>query len=279
MLFRISSLIKLFVRRRFTILRVFITLFTLVFIIFTNSLYSQIVNIQPFLKEKSLDGFSFKLKGAFEWKTGNTDMKKLDLALAGRYIKSNHLILAITEASYAKKNAERFISKTFNHLRYRYKIINWLGFEGFGQYEFDEFRRIDLRALGGLGFRLTPISTKIIEISLASAYMYEINRNKAGNFPDSSLESTYHRWSSYLNIDITLASNLNLFSTLYIQPRFDEFSDYRLLNENSLTIKVNKWLNFVLQSNISYDSTPLYGVKALNTSVTTAIELTFDTSK
>ncbi len=239
------------------------------------SLYSQIVNIQPFLKETKKNGFSATFKGALDWKTGNTELIKTDLALALKYIKNKHLFLILSQGGFAELKSQRVIAKTFEHLRYRYQIIPWLGIEVFGQYEYNEFKRIDIRTLGGIGPRFTKDLGKI-KLSLGSAYMLEFNRNATGSYSDSGLENTYHRWSNYLNIDIQLGNNLEFFSTFYIQPRWDEFSDYRLLNDNSLIIKANETFNFILSAIISYDSKPLDGIKSLDTSLTSAISISIN---
>lgn len=253
--------------------------FWALFAVFSVSTSAQIVNVQPLMRKENPDGFTLHVKGAFEWTTGSTQLLKVNLGLAGRYISGKHLVLGIADGGYAEESANRFISKTFEHLRYRYRFMKWFGMEAFTQYQYDEFRRIDLRFLGGLGPRFVPFSNDILEISIGSAYMYEFNRNAAGSYPDSSQENYYHRWSNYMNIDLDIAKNLSFFATVYIQPDLQDFSNYRLLNENTLTIKINSWFSIALHGTITYDSRPLYGVAPLNTSLFSAFQINLDTAK
>jgi len=256
------------------------SLFTLLFVflilLLSDGLQAQIVNIQPELRKKTKDGFAGKMDYLLEWQTGNTNLFKTEGGLILKYRQRDHLILGLLTGGIAETSGEEYVNKYMGHIRYLYHITQWLAGETFGQYEEDKFKRIDKRMLAGIGPRLTlPIDSKWIEISLGSAYMLEYNRNSTGPYLDSGLEDTYHRWSNYINLDIPVSDDIYFFSTFYIQPRWDQFSDYRLLNDNSINIKINKFFAFKLAAIISYDSAPLESVEALNTSLKTSLSLSY----
>ena len=238
--------------------------YLVIFFLFIQTGYSQITNIQPFLRTKGEEGFKITLKTAPEFKSGNTDVAKVEGGFAGRYVRGNHLFLLLLEGAYAEALSEAYMRKTFEHLRYRYKLSDLVGLELFSQHEYDEFRRIDLRALGGAGPRFTFLSSKIFEMAFGTAYMLEFNRNSVGAFSDSGEESTVHRWSSYLHFDLDITKKISFFSTTYIQPRFDQFSDFRFLNDNSLNFKIAKHFTFFIKGFFSYDSRPPQSVESLD---------------
>ena len=42
--------------------------------------------------------------------------------------------------------------------------------------------------------------------------------------------------------------------TLYMQPQFADFGDYRMMGETSLTLKINKTLSFTVDGRIRHDT-------------------------
>lgn len=253
--------------------KLFLVLFLTVLSI--NS-YSQIVNIQPFLRSKAKDGFSTTVDFAMNWKTGNTESLDVEGGLAGRYKTGKSLYLAILKGAYGDTKGVADVNEIFSHLRYRYQFTNFWGFEIFTQYEYDEFRRIDTRALIGLGPRITPVSLNSFELSIGSAYMYEYNKNREGSYSDSGDVNKYHRWSNYLNLDFKLDKTIDLFLTVYYQPRFGDFNDYRILNDNSLSIKIKPWLKLVNSFILAYNSRPLIGVTNMDTKFKTGLQFTIN---
>lgn len=252
------------------------TLIIFILTIISIDSYSQIVNIQPFLRSKAKEGFSTTVNGSLNWKTGNTETLEVEGGLALRYRLKKNLFLGISEIAYADKKGTQYVNKTFNHLRYRRQFTQFWSAEVFAQYEFDEFRRIDTRALIGLGPRITPLRLKSFELSLGTAYMFEYNKNREGNYGDSGDINKYHRWSNYINLDFKIDKTFDLFITVYYQPRFDDFNDYRILNDNSLSIKIKPWLKLVNSFVLAYNSRPLISVTNMDTRLKTALQFTYE---
>src|SRR5690349_12735916 len=130
---------------------------------------AQIVNVQSLVGAETPEGFSGALDAGVDWRTGNTELLIFSGAATLRYRSDPHLLVAIARGAYGETGEgedEELIAKNhFEHLRYRYKLTDLVTPEAFVQHEFDEFRRIQLRALGGLGVRLTVVQKK--ELALA----------------------------------------------------------------------------------------------------------------
>lgn len=247
-----------------------------------------IVNPQHFLKKKERQNI-ISMKANFAQYTGNTDFIRLNGALIGRIVGGDHLVLALAEGTYGRKDEERYIRRNMQHIRYLYDVSDWMGIESFAQNQFDEFRRIDIRALGGIGPRFTIVLKGIFEFSTGSSYLFEYNRNNTAYFTDAnnnnqpysdSREITReNRWSNYFHLDLQFGKIFCFVSTTYWQPRFDNFNDYRLFSNNLLEIKLKPFLNFFISGAIVYDSRPPESVIRRDTVFKSGIQFTIKEEK
>src|SRR5690606_19726059 len=155
--------------------------------------------------------------------------------------------------------------------RYRYRLESWLSGESFVQHEYDEFRRLQLRALFGLGPRfdlpLPPGNT----VAVGTAWMLEYERISDDGLPDAGDEQLNHRWSSYIAAGATLTEGISILHTTYWQPKFDDFADYRFLSETSAVLDVKEWLAVQFSFVAAYDSRPPADVEELDTNLGTAL--------
>lgn len=251
-----------------------------ILIIGSVDLYSAplIVNPQHHLR-KSNRSSHISFKTNFAQYTGNTEIVQVNGGLVGTLVGKNHLMLALAEGSYGEKSKERYIKKSMGHLRYVYEFGKWFGVESFTQIQYDEFRRIDIRALGGLGPRFTIFVKGLLELSAGSSYFYEYNRNNEASFSDSGEVTKFNRWSNYIHLDLYLTKSLSFVSTTYWQPRFDDFNDYRLFNSNLLKLKLKPFLNFFLQVSIVFDSRPPKSVKDSDTVFKSGVQFILKAAK
>ena len=75
--------------------------------------------------------------------------------------------------NYGEKSDETFLNNTFEHLRFRYKLNDWLTPEAFIQHQFNEFRAIKFRGLVGLGAAFTLWDSDGSFLVLGTTYMLE----------------------------------------------------------------------------------------------------------
>lgn len=205
--------------------------------------------------------------------TGNVDMVLFNAGIMGRYVNGDHLLLVVAEQAFGEKSDEKFRNKNMEHLRYLNQFSQNVALEVYGQHQFDEFRRLDIRALSGLGPRFSFLLTKEFEVAFGSSYFYEYNRYSEGDFRDSKDINLYNRWSNYLHLDLVLDESLSFNTTFYWQPRFDKFNDYRLFNSSSLEIKLKPFLTFFITASFIYDSKPPESVENTDSTITTGITL------
>ena len=98
--------------------------------------------------------------------------------------------------------------------------------------------KIDTRALGGTGVRIKLTQFEQAKFYLGIAWMYEYE--KLLEPEDYNYDN---RLSSYFTFTLLPEESVSFTSTTYVQPKFADFSDYRLTNETNLTLGVTKKLN------------------------------------
>lgn len=234
---------------------------------------AQIVNVlqQGRVAE---DGWAGRLSLSATWKAGNTEVIDTSVGLGASYRAASHLVFVVARGRRGLQGDKTFIAQTFEHLRYRYTLTDLISVESFVQHEFDEFRRINLRLLGGLGGRLSLHFGDNFSAALGLAYMLERELYRDVGRVGGPDGQTNQRGSSYLNLRWTPSKNMIFNNTVFVQPRLDNFRDVRLMNEASVTVKGLSWFGLRLAFRLDYDSRPPAEVETLDTSLETTLVFT-----
>ncbi|PKN27204.1 MAG: hypothetical protein CVU65_03320 [Deltaproteobacteria bacterium HGW-Deltaproteobacteria-22] len=221
---------------------------------------AQIVNVQDLFINRSGEGLQLGSVAKTEIKTGNTDYQYYNVSAVARYLHGRHTVVGTGNFEYAEKSGEAFTNKHFEHLRYRLEVLGPVGLDAFFQHEFNEFRRINLRLLAGVGPTWKVVNSEKVYLFLGSVYMYELNELGGGDYDDAGQTRRIHRWNNYVTFQWNLKKDIKFLTTLYYQPAFSEFSDYNLLWNANLSVAINPWLSVVLTYNFSRQNVPPQGV-------------------
>jgi hypothetical protein len=166
-----------------------------------------------------------------------------------------NLFLSILDYNLVHAGNEDFDNTGFGHLRYNRKVSDLFSFEAFTQFQFNEITKIELRSLNGLGFRLKLSQYERSKFYYGLAYMFEYEEVK-----DVSFINKDHRMSSYFSFTLKPEETVVFSNTTYIQPKLNEFRDYRLSNNTRLVFNITTHLKFVTQFNFLFDARPPEGV-------------------
>ena len=196
-------------------------------------------------------------------------------SLITRYRRGRHLVFFLARADETLSAGSRILFKHIEHLRYRLDLVGPLQMEAFGQVEQDQARRVWPRALVGGGPRLTIIGSENLDLAVAAAYMLEYQHVRATGLADDGSEELAHRLSTYVVLTIRATSILKLGETLYVQPRFDDASDLRLLSETELLVAVSDHLALKSALFVAYDSSPPLDIRNLDTGLKTTLQASF----
>ena len=226
----------------------------------------QVVNIEN--RRMQTDSVRTAGNGNFAFLLNSTNGRDI-LTFRGNFIvqhKSRDLRqiwLFIANYDLAKAEKESFVNNFYLHLRYNYKINDWLRWEAFLQHQRNLPLGIDGRQLAGTGPRFKVRLGRNAELYLATAVMYEHERTVK---PESAVSNDI-RSSSYASLNIRFPkTNGSIVSTSYFQPLFRDFNDARIMNDTRISFNItSKWQVY---TNFSYftDSRPPAGIRrsALN---------------
>lgn len=242
---------------------------------------AQIINVQPSLVVVEDNGLSGEVGAEGSWKTGTSEFLRVSGNLATRYRHDRHHLYLMASGRYFSAGNDSFDKQIAEHARYRFDITEWLSPEIYAQHEYNEFRRLIVRLLGGVGPRFTPFTSDIFYIALGTSYMIEYEqlddaKDDAGiPLIDASESELNHRWSNYVSWNLVIEKRLQFSNTNYYQPRFDDFKDFRVLSEISFAVQIVGTLSLKISSSIAYDSRPALTVKHLETLLGFGLGLTF----
>lgn len=238
---------------------------------------AQIVNVQAAMSAPlDRDGVLGQAEGKISWREGNNPI--FDIGGAGSVLvrRGDFLGLGLARGGYGTSRGLTLTKKTFEHVRIRQTLDCHWKWEVFGQHEYDQFRRLSLRALVGTGPAFQVVDTKEVHVLMGAAYLYESERlNRRAGTIDAGLHSTAHRVSAYVTGHEKLSTGVAIVETVYAQPRIDDPGDVRILGELSVQSKLTQRIALKDSFNIAYDRTPPDGVQRYDTSLEASVIVTF----
>jgi hypothetical protein len=232
---------------------------------------AQIVNVQALFDEKAEMGPAAAIELGGDWRTGSTQLFSVRGSLVGQVRSERNVWLGVIRGEYSFASGERIVSQVLEHLRYRRKLTDRVSAEVFAQHEYNEFRRLQLRALLGAGPRIVLFVNDTAGLTFGAALMLEHERNRKDGEVDAGARYTDPRLSSYLLARVKLMENINLVETVYFQPRVTRPSDLRVLNETLFAVTPNPRVTVGIGFNLTYDSAPPATVPPLDTQLRTTV--------
>lgn len=239
----------------------------------SQAAYAGIYNLQSILAIEAPEGLSGAISGAADYRTGNVNYLFLGATPLARYRSGDHLVIGLVRSEYKSSTGDTILSRTFEHLRYRYQLRERLLAEVFAQHEYDGIKRLQLRTLLGAGPKVDLVKDESYGLALGVAYMIEYERLQDDGEIDAGRSDFQHRNSSYLVGHYQLDSRVQLIETVYVQPRLTDVSDTRLLSDSQVTFQITKRLSFATSFSLAYDSRPPATIKRLDTALVSSLTL------
>jgi hypothetical protein len=201
-----------------------------------------------------------------------------DLAGAGTVVvrRGRILGLALARGEYGTSRGLVLAKKSFEHVRTRIELDCRWRWEVFAQHEYDQFRRLSLRALTGTGPAFQIIDAGPNAMLAGAAYLYEYERldTRPGTL-DAGARRTVSRASLYATGHEDLPTGIAIVETVYVQPRLADPGDVRLLGELSVISKLSSSIALKNSLNIAYNRTPPDGIQRYDTQLELGVLATF----
>ncbi len=237
---------------------------------------AAIVNVEQAIIGQPAEGMHTTVDLAFNGANGNTDKSsnKVDLLTLRRH--DVHTEFLQLQYVYGKSRGVVDTDRAFAHLRHRTALSPDWAVEGFGQVGRDPFARLTQRALlgGGLRWVLFEQDLKFAGYLGFGAFReHEVFAHKQGT--SDPARALLWRGNSYLVFKRQLNDQVRVYSTTYYQPAFADATDFRVLEQASVLVKLAEKLDLKLSLDISFDSKPPQTVHKRDLLYSTGLEFSF----
>lgn len=142
------------------------------------------------------------------------------------------------------------------HVRYNYDVTQWVVPEVFVQAQYNQIQKIQSRYLFGAGPRARILKNDTMHLFVGALYMFEREEEA-----DVDTVHADHRLSTYVSFSYLWKNYVTLDFTVYYQPRFDDFSDYRISMRSSLSFALSSFLSFITRFSLNFDDRPPVGIE------------------
>lgn len=241
------------------------------FFLFPFFVSAQIVNIESQRLQSDTTGWLGSFGSNFLFQKNAVQILNINLDAHVEYKTKKSLYLFLANYNLLKGSGQTLSDNLFYHLRYNYKINKWLRWEVFTQLQQNNVTGINLRVLAGTGPRFKLSKSKEVALYAGASTMFEYEK-------ETTVPPIYHRdirSSNYITTTINPNPNLELVATVFYQPLYKDFGNYRILNEISARFKIIKHLSFTFGWNYLYDTHPAASTPKLNYSISNGIEYDF----
>lgn len=232
---------------------------------------AQIVNIESRRIQTDTTGWAGSFGGNINLAKNVDKVFSADAFAHLQYKSSKSLYLFLGDYSFLKGAQKKYTDNAFFHLRYNRKINDLLRWEVFTQLQTNKITKIDNRFLAGTGPRFKLSGSGMLQVYLGVLAMYEYERELTT--PPVSHRTV--RNSSYLSFTLKPTATLEIISTTFYQPRFDRWSDFRILNQESANLSVTQKLSATINWNYLYDRFPVEGIPRSNYTFSTGLKYAF----
>jgi len=213
---------------------------------------SQIVNIESSRIQSDTTGWAGSGGASFSLAQNTQQITAASVEAHLQYKTQKDLWLILGDYGFLKGGAEKFLANSFAHVRYNRKLNKWLRWEAFTQVQSNHITQIRSRYLTGTGPRFKLISAKKFRLYAASLMMYEHETERI----KPVIKHNNLRSSSYISFTFLPAENIELISTTFFQPLYNNLSDRRWFNQSILRVKANTHFSLYIKWNYLYDRKP-----------------------
>ncbi len=144
------------------------------------------------------------------------------------------------------------------------------------QAERDEFTRLSFRGLAGGGLRRTLLERDAVAAAyLGLGIMYEREILRRDFHTSDPRDESIARANTYLSIQTRFNAQTHFSNTVFYQPAVADVTDFRLLEEAAIHVRLAKDMELRLDAEVRYDSRPPQTVKTTDIIYTTGITVSF----
>jgi hypothetical protein len=250
------------------------------------------VNTDPLRPGPLRAGWVGNLDGTIALLSGNTEL--LDVGLGGRVSYQTlyptpsgpegaepppflrERVSLIGSARFTARGGQEIVNQGLLHARWTRYWHPRVGTNLFAQHQYNEFQRLRIRSLWGASLALQIVHARAVNLSAGTGYMLEYNRIAVLPGAPDAQQTLEHRWSTFVGLRLApVGDMLFIQSATYAQPRFDELSDLRFLEELEILAKVTDRFSMGLLGSVLVDTAPPTGVKEMDLRFSSLVRVSY----
>ncbi len=234
-----------------------------------------IVNIEGVRHINEKDGFSGELEISVGGSSGNTEKLSTNIGTRIQVREGKQTDFLILRYAYGESQGKRDTDRSFLHVRRVFQFSAWRAQELFVQAARDEFSRLSFRGLIGAGERYTLNESLESQAYFGAGAFYLTERIEARKGTTDGGDDHFWRFNIYFTYTHQIDEQVYFLTSTYYQPVVDAFSDYRLREELTMSVKISGQFRLKVSLNIAHDSQPPQTVKKTDTIYSTGLEYRF----
>lgn len=196
------------------------------------------------------------------------------------YYSEKHHYFLKGHLSFFELEEEEVQNQSYTHLRTNLFYQKRIAPEFYIQGQYDELRRLDLRALGGGGLRFILHHDEDIEIDAGTGLMYEVEKWQIEE-QDRQIEKHLLKNSTYISAHKSFGKNGLSFHNLYqwgYDPDINAIR-HRLSGDIRFQTEISRVVDLVVHVSLSYDARPIVPNKVFVYGISNALRFSFGRKK
>jgi putative salt-induced outer membrane protein YdiY len=219
-----------------------------------HSVASAIANIESQRPGPPPEGWSGHLELTASGKSGDVEEDRYGVGGRLGYRVDRNIVFGMLSAAEARSQGVKTADESFAHLRWMHQRSERIALEGFVQFQENAFASLLSRYLAGAGTRIQLMSSPDrYEVYTGLGVFREWEHTDLGTFRERERR---WRFNSYWTYKHQLNEQVSWFGTLYFQPDLSDQSDYRMLFDTGLRVRLTGSLHLRLSYNLRHDSDP-----------------------
>jgi len=235
-----------------------------------------IVNLEQAIIGPTTDGMHNRLDFLASGSSGNSENRRSKLDLLTLWQHEQHTEFLQMQYAYGTSLGQVDTDNAFVHLRHRTEVNSLWGVEGFAQVSRNLFARLTERDVLGGGVRWVLSE----EIKVSAAYLglggfYESEKRSELIGTTDLVQVDLWRANIYLILKYQINEQVRFVNNTYYQPALNDSTNYRLLEQASMLVKLDDHLDLKLSLEMTYDSVPPQTVLPRDTYYSTGLSFSF----
>ena len=229
---------------------------------------SQVVNIEQARVNLDSTGWQANVDLSYFRQEFDDDLTTVTGRFSAQKKDSKVYLLLLADAGYSYSQEDVFTNYKLGHVRASVKCAPRIRWEAFVQAQDNRPLGIQFRSLLGTGPRARIFANEYGRLYGGTTAMLENEWSTSG-----IKDHWVGRSSNYINFNWSKENKWGIASTLYYQPRFTDWSDYRVSGQHSVVYAFSQRLNAKFEFTHYFDSQP--PSEGLNRSRITTLGLSY----